>query len=99
MISNLQIVLLSKLLEQPRTGYDLTKLIKKSPWHASHQQVYRELARLERKMMVTSKEIPQQGKPDKKSYSITASGRIALADPELLQPVMKKMQDDASAML
>lgn len=99
MIGNLQIVLLSKLSEQPYTGYDLTKIIKQSPWQASHQQVYRELAKLERNIMVVCKEIPQQGKPDKKCYSITEKGCAALKDPELLQPAMKKMQDDASAML
>lgn len=99
MLSNLQIVLLSQLRHQPLTGYDLTKRIQHSPWTASHQQVYRELAKLEMKKMVVVQEIPQQGKPDKKQYSITDKGQAALDEPELMKPIMKKVQDNANAML
>ena len=84
MIRNLEIVLLSKLSQQPSTGYDLSKLIQQSPWKASHQQVYRSLSKLEQNLMVNCVVIPQLGKPDKKCYSITDCGRDALMNPELL---------------
>ncbi|WP_120510934.1 PadR family transcriptional regulator [Photobacterium salinisoli] len=99
MISNLQIVLLSQLKNHCHTGYDITKLIQHSPWKASHQQVYRELARLEASGCVSIEEVLQQGKPDKKVYSLTEAGRKVLADAEGLQPAIRKLQDDASAML
>ena len=99
MIRNLEIVLLSKLSEQPSTGYDLWKLIQQSPWKAAHQQVYRSLLKLEQNLMVKYTVIPQQGKPDKKRYSITDRGRDVLMNPDLFHPVIKKIQDDANAML
>lgn len=99
MISNLQIVLLSQLKNHCRSGYDITKLIQHSPWKASHQQVYRELARLEASGCVSIEEVLQQGKPDKKVYSLTEAGRTVLAEAEGQQPAIRKLQDDASAML
>ena len=99
MIRNLEIVLLSKLSEQPSTGYGLSKLLQQSPWKASHQQVYRSLLKLEQNLMVESTVIVQESKPDKKCYSITDRGRDALMSPELLFPRIKKMQDEANAML
>ena len=99
MIRHLEIALLSKLSEEPRTGYDLSKLILQSPWKASHQQVYRSLLKMEQNQMVECMVILQQGRPDKKCYSITDRGRDALMSPELLHPRIKKVQDEANAML
>jgi DNA-binding PadR family transcriptional regulator len=68
------------LLNSPFTGYDLTKTFAGSIgsfWKATHQQIYRELAKLEEQAWVTVETIPQVGRPDRKLYSITDLGRQA----------------------
>lgn len=63
------------------TGYDLTKKLTKELffiWSASHQQVYRELNKLEEKRFIAGVVEPQDGKPDRKIYSITAKGELQL---------------------
>lgn len=52
-----------------KTGYDLTKLIPNS----SHQQVYRELGKLQEFGFVSFDVVPQEDKPDKKVYTIVKS--------------------------
>lgn len=78
-INELQSICLFFLMENPNSGYDLTKIIKKTnAWHASHQQIYRELGKLEGVNFVTFADVPQVGKPDRKVYSITPVGKQAL---------------------
>lgn len=63
------------------TGYEITRTfdqVLSNFWRASHQQVYRELARLHRQRCVVYEVIPQAGKPDKKVYEITKTGRDEL---------------------
>jgi PadR family transcriptional regulator AphA len=67
----------------PSTGYDLKKHMESSTqffWHAELSQIYPALKQLEGKGLVTFEVIPQEGKPDKKIYAITATGRKALTD-------------------
>jgi DNA-binding PadR family transcriptional regulator len=69
------------LCEAAQSGYDVSKRFEDSVsyfWKASHQQIYRELSKMEGLGFVDSKAIPQQGKPDKKLYQITAAGRKEL---------------------
>jgi DNA-binding PadR family transcriptional regulator len=59
------------------TGYEITKdfeAVYVHFWRASHQQVYRELARLNKDGRVTLKVVAQGGRPDKKVYAITKRG-------------------------
>ncbi len=75
-------VILTVLSTRDATGYDITKEFSYSMgyfWKASHQQVYRELNKMARHKLVTSVIEPQEGKPDKKIYSITDEGRQALS--------------------
>jgi PadR family transcriptional regulator, regulatory protein AphA len=70
-------VILTVLARGEMTGYEITKdfeAVYAHFWRASHQQVYRELARLNQDGRVTVKEIAQEGKPDKKVYAITKRG-------------------------
>ncbi len=70
-------VILTVLSRGEMTGYEITKdfeAVYVHFWRASHQQVYRELARLHKDGRVTSKVIAQDGKPDKKIYAITKRG-------------------------
>ena len=70
-------VVLAVLAREPMSGYEITKTFEtvySHFWRASHQQVYRELARLSEDGRVSAKAVTQQGKPDKKIYTITRRG-------------------------
>lgn len=76
-------VILTVLSTRDATGYDITKEFSASIgyfWKASHQQVYRELNKMGQQGLVTCVLEPQEGKPDRKVYSITDSGRSALGE-------------------
>jgi len=80
------------------SGYDLAKEFNSSVgfyWKTTHQQIYRELARLEKEGMVTSEIIKQTDRPDKKIYNITDTGRMHLvewiAEPSIPTPVKEDM--------
>ena len=73
--------LLGLLTYQDSTGYDLTKSFEDSLnnfWHAQSSQIYRELDRMEQKGWVTSRNIIQDKRPNKRLYSITEAGRESL---------------------
>jgi PadR family transcriptional regulator, regulatory protein AphA len=70
-------VILTVLARGEMTGYEITKdfeAVYVHFWRASHQQVYRELARLNKDGRVTVKVIAQESRPDKKVYAITKRG-------------------------
>jgi len=70
-------VILTVLARGEMTGYEITKdfeAVYVHFWRASHQQVYRELAQLNKDGQVTVKVVAQDGKPDKKVYAITKRG-------------------------
>ena len=87
-------VILTVLSRGEMTGYEITKdfeAVYVHFWRASHQQVYRELARLHTDARVTSKVITQNGRPNKKVYAITKRGleelrRWILAPTEAPRP-------------
>jgi len=69
--------LLGLLIYQDSTGYDLTKFFEESLnnfWHAQSSQIYRELDRMEKKGWVTSQNIIQEKRPNKRVYTITDEG-------------------------
>jgi DNA-binding PadR family transcriptional regulator len=79
----LEHALLVALREQPASGLDLARRFEKSIgffWHATHQQIYRVLARMESDGWVTVETVGQTGRPDKKLYAVSAAGRQVLAD-------------------
>jgi len=80
------------------SGYDLAKEFNSSVgfyWKTTHQQIYRELARLEKEGMVTSEIIKQKDRPDKKIYNITETGKEHLigwiAEPSIPTPIKEDM--------
>lgn len=80
---SLKHVILTILNREPRTGYDITRQFDDVVghfWHASHQQVYRELAQMRAAGWVRCRELAQSGKPDKKIYEITSQGQEELLD-------------------
>lgn len=99
-LSNLQVILLSLLSEEAMTGYDLNKQTAAYGWSASHQQIYRELNLMESKGYVTFELVPQEGKPDKKVYTVSDCGRDLLSlVAEATSPSVPKWQDEAGAMV
>lgn len=79
----LEHALLVSLSERSGTGYQLTRRFDRSIghwWRASHQQIYKTLGRMTESGLVTFVEQAQDGKPDKKVYSITEAGRAALSE-------------------
>ncbi|MGN9809475.1 PadR family transcriptional regulator [Micromonospora sp. BQ11] len=77
----LEHAILVSLLEQPGSGYELARRFERSIgrfWTATHQQIYRVLRRMEADGWVTAEEIGQDGRPDKRCYSVTATGREVL---------------------
>jgi DNA-binding PadR family transcriptional regulator len=74
--------ILVSLLEKPGSGYELARRFERSIgyfWTATHQQIYRVLKRMESDGWIDVREVPQQGRPDKKEYSVAALGRDALS--------------------
>lgn len=67
---SLEDILLSYLQKKgSSTGYDIAKYLRKTSKH-SHQQIYRTLSKMEMTNKVKSSIQPQQGKPDKKVYTL-----------------------------
>lgn len=72
--------LLTALVEQPSSGSDLAGRFDRSIgyfWHATHQQIYRELGRLEEAGWLESLP-PESGRGRKKVYRVLPAGRSEL---------------------
>ena len=67
----------------PASGYEVKARLEAGAaqfWHASYSQIYAELRRLERLGYVTEERVLQEGRPNKRVYTITDAGRGALRD-------------------
>jgi DNA-binding PadR family transcriptional regulator len=74
-------VCLGMLTDGPASGYDLKKCFESSFGHffpAGYGSIYPALATLARNGMVEFEHVPQEGKPDRKVYTITENGREEL---------------------
>ena len=80
---SLRFALLGFLGLDSMTGYELKQNLDRSTqqfWHAGLNQIYPTLKKLEADGLVTARVEPQDGKPDKRAYSITPAGRQVLED-------------------
>jgi DNA-binding PadR family transcriptional regulator len=80
---SLKYAILSLLAHDPLTGYELMKLFDGSVgyfWHATHPQIYKELARLEAAGEIAHRSVEQRGRPTKKIYSLSDTGRRKLVE-------------------
>lgn len=88
-VRTLGYAVLGLLAMQPRTGYDIAKLMKVPVgylWTASHSRIYPELQALEATHLVEYTVIDGPGPRDNRLYTITEKGRDSLqqwADSEL----------------
>ncbi|MFJ5269654.1 PadR family transcriptional regulator [Streptomyces sp. NPDC088358] len=90
--------ILTALLERPSSGLELTRRFDKSIgyfWSATHQQIYRELGRLESEGYIRALPSAQPARGQKKSYEVLPAGRDELArwtavsqDPKPLRDTM-----------
>ena len=74
---------LGQVAAGPATGYEVKARIEAGAaqfWHASYSQIYAELRRLEGLGYVTEERVVQEGRPNKRVYTITAAGRDALRE-------------------
>lgn len=79
----LEHAILVSLLEQPGSGYELARRFERSIgrfWTATHQQIYRVLKRMEADGWIVGQEIGQDGRPDKRSFSVDGLGRQTLVE-------------------
>ena len=90
----LEHAILALLEYQPMTGYDLKKLFDISIshfWSTTQSHIYKSLEGLEKKGWAEAHVIPQEGKPNRKEYQITDTGRAELrrwlVTPLPLEPV------------
>ena len=74
--------ILVSLAEQAGSGYELAHRFDRSIgffWSATHQQIYRTLRAMENDGWVAATPVVQQGRPDKKVYTVADAGRVELA--------------------
>lgn len=103
---SLQHALLTSLIEKPSSGYELARRFDKSIgyfWHATHQQIYRELGRMEEQGWVKSYDV-EGGRPGKREFEVLPPGREELKNwamessqpSELRDEMMVKLRADAA---
>ena len=84
MISDIEAVILGLLCERPQYGYDLDRTIEERGMRIWTQicfsSIYYVLKRLERSGFIISSLEMVEGKPSRKNYSITESGRAAMKE-------------------
>ncbi len=76
-----EFAILGLLAEEPRSGYDIKKEVEERLshfWSESFGHIYPMLRRLRKRELVEQKVERQEGRPDRKVYSITEEGRQAL---------------------
>jgi DNA-binding PadR family transcriptional regulator len=89
--------IMTALIEDEMSGIELAKSFDQVLgffWRASHQQIYQELRKLSDKKWLKSREVEQQGKPNKIAYSLTAAGRRALSDWVFQTSKMQESKDE-----
>jgi DNA-binding PadR family transcriptional regulator len=80
--ASLELALLGLIAAEPQIcGYDIVRIFNLSMrhfWHAHPGQIYPTLARMERERWTSSRTVTQRGRPNKRLFSITPTGREAL---------------------
>src|ERR1700712_5628230 len=98
----LEHAILVSLREQAAAGADLAQRFDRSFgffWSATHQQIYRVLGRMEADGWVWSRTVAQQGRPDKKVYAVSATGRRELASWVAAPTPMEQFRSEVAVKL
>lgn len=90
--------ILAALLDSACSGYDLSKQFAGTVgffWHATQQQIYRELSKLEEEGYIVAEVVRQEGRPDKKVFSVTEAGKDYLRkwilEPSEVSPIKDEL--------
>jgi DNA-binding PadR family transcriptional regulator len=89
--------IMTALIEDDLSGYELARSFDAALgffWHASHQQIYRELKKLSQQGHVSARKVAQRGRPDKIVYALTQAGREALAQWVYGNSRLQESKDD-----
>lgn len=90
-LSNQEMVILAILSETERYGYEIDKILANRQIRAwgniAPSSIYAVLNRLRRKGLAGSREVGQSGRPPRKLYSISESGRAAL-ESDLFESIL-----------
>lgn len=98
----LEHAILVSLRERSASGLELARRFDRSIgffWSATHQQIYKVLARMEHDGWVSSAPVAQQGRPDKKVYEVTALGDDRLASWLSSPAPVEKFRSDLAVRL
>jgi PadR family transcriptional regulator, regulatory protein AphA len=92
----LKYAILGFLAYRRMTGYDIEQWMQASTghfWHAKISQIYMTLKQIEEQGLVSSHIEAQEGRPDRRIYTLTESGQTTLTDwlnMPIVEPEMKK---------
>lgn len=92
----LHYIILGLLGAHPMSGYDIKRAFDRSLatyWNAGNSQIYTTLKMLAARKLVSSETILQEGRPNRRVYSLTPAGRAAL-DGWLAEPVPSRFTKD-----
>ncbi|HET8908529.1 MAG TPA: PadR family transcriptional regulator [Ktedonobacterales bacterium] len=92
----LHYIILGLLGAHPMSGYDIKRAFDRSLatyWNAGNSQIYTTLKALAGRKLVSSETIQQEGRPNRRVYSLTPAGRAAL-DAWLAEPVPARFTKD-----
>ncbi|HEX8727356.1 MAG TPA: PadR family transcriptional regulator [Ktedonobacterales bacterium] len=92
----LHYIILGLLGAHPMSGYDIKRAFDRSLatyWNAGNSQIYTTLKTLSARRLVSSEVIQQEGRPNRRVYSLTPAGRAAL-DAWLAEPVPSRFTKD-----
>ncbi|MFT4127985.1 MAG: PadR family transcriptional regulator [Gordonia sp. (in: high G+C Gram-positive bacteria)] len=98
----LEHAILVSLAERPGTGYEIGQQFDRSIghfWSATHQQIYRTLKKLHADGLVSFEPVAQDGRPDKKVYTVSDAGRQVLADWSMSPTPMQPLRSDLGVKL
>ncbi|GAA1480349.1 PadR family transcriptional regulator [Gordonia sinesedis] len=93
----LEHAIMASLAERPGTGYEIGRQFERSIghfWSATHQQIYRTLRKLHSDGLVEYEPVAQDGRPDKKVYSLSPAGRDVLRDWVSTPTPIQRLRDD-----
>ena len=93
---------LGVLTEGDKTGYEIKRCFENAFSHffaAGFGSIYPALAELSRRGLVTSRSVEQEGRPDKKIYSITPEGERVLAAELAGTPPRHKVRSEFLALM
>jgi DNA-binding PadR family transcriptional regulator len=101
-LSELEVALLALLSIRPMTGYEIQRRNARALepwWETPRTQIYPKLRALEKRGLVEHEQVVQEGKPNKRLYSLCSSGAEALshwlgssiAAPEMRHHMMMRL--------